>query len=263
MRKYLAILRGQMMRGLAYRSGFFISIVGNLVFIGVLYYLWRSVYSGRDQINGLTFDQTLLYVALGSTVFILLKTHVDWLMSFEIREGAVVIYLIKPVDYQMVMLTFSAGSSLLAAVIVTAPTIALLVWGLGIGWPIGVGTALAPLALILAFLISFCFDYTVGLSGFYTESMWGLGIVKDTLVVVLSGALIPLQFFPESLREILLWLPFQAVYHAPLMMITQPDRPLGVQLTALGVQALWAVALFGLTRLFYSRAIRVLRIAGG
>lgn len=263
MRKYKALIRGQIIRGMVYRTGFFASVLGNLLFIGVLFFFWRSVYSGREAINGLTFDQTLLYVALGSTVFAVLKTHVDWHMSSEIRDGEVVNYLIKPLDYQMVMLTVGAGSTLLAAAMVTAPTIALLVVGLGVAWPLGVGTALAPVALSLAFLISFCFDYAVGLSGFYTESIWGLATVKDTLVLALSGALIPLQFFPEPLRDVLFWLPFQAVYHAPLMMITQPDRPLDVQLSALGLQAVWVVVLFALTKILYSRAIRVLRIAGG
>lgn len=256
-------MRGQMMRGLAYRTGFFISIVGNLVYIAVLYFLWRSVYAGQDEINGLTFDQTLLYVALGSTVFVFLKTHIDWIMSYEIREGEIVTYLVKPLDYQMVMLTFGGAIALLGAVIVTVPTIVLLVWVLGVSWPVGVGTLLAVPALFLGFLISFCFDYAVGLSGFYTESIWGLGIVKDTLVLVLSGALIPLQFFPEAVRDVLYWLPFQAVYHTPLMMLTQPDRPIEEPLAAMAIQLAWAVVLFALSRLFYSRAIRVLRIAGG
>ncbi len=66
----------------------------------VAYFLWRSIYSQSATLRGLTFNETYIYVALGSAVFILLKTYVDWNMSYEIREGTIAIYLTKPMDYQ-------------------------------------------------------------------------------------------------------------------------------------------------------------------
>jgi ABC-2 type transport system permease protein len=78
-----------------------------------------------------------------------------------------------------------------------------------------------------------------------------------------SGALIPLQFFPDAMQRILLWLPFQAVYHIPLMMVTRPDQGWNVFLPMLLVQLFWTVALFIATRMFYNQAIKVLRVSGG
>ena len=100
MRSYLALLRGSYMVGLIYRFGFLFNIAGNIIYMSVTYFLWKSIYQGRDVLRGLTFDQTYIYVALGSAVFILLKTYVDWQMSFDIREGMVATYLIKPIDLQ-------------------------------------------------------------------------------------------------------------------------------------------------------------------
>jgi ABC-type uncharacterized transport system permease subunit len=61
----------------------------------------------------------------------------------------------------------------------------------------------------------------------------------------------------------LYWLPFQAIYHTPLMMITRPDQGLRVFLPMMLVQLAWAMILFFLARLFYNQAVKVLRIAGG
>jgi ABC-type uncharacterized transport system permease subunit len=61
----------------------------------------------------------------------------------------------------------------------------------------------------------------------------------------------------------LFWLPFQAIYHTPIMMLTRPDQSLDVFLPRLAVQLGWAVFLFIAARLFYNQAIKVLRIAGG
>ena len=81
--------------------------------------------------------------------------------------------------------------------------------------------------------------------------------------MLLSGALIPLQFFPGVIGKAMMWLPFQAIYHTPLMMVTVPDQPVEVLLSMLGVQAVWVVVLFAASRLFYIQAVKVLRVSGG
>jgi ABC-2 type transport system permease protein len=127
----------------------------------------------------------------------------------------------------------------------------------------GLGLFLFPISLLLAFLISLSIDYFIGLMGFYSESVWGLSITKEIIVTVFSGALVPLQFFPEAIQKVLFWLPFQAIYHTPLMMLTRPNQSMAIFLPMLAVQMVWAIVLFIAARLFYHQAIKVLRIAGG
>ncbi len=263
MRAYWAILRGSYMAGMIYRFSFLFIVLGNVAYLGVSYYLWRSIYAHAVVIRGLTFDETFLYIALGSAVFVLLKTYVDWNIAYEIREGIIATYLIKPLDYGLYSLFGALGYALMSLTAITLPTILLLtlVFRVSIQW--GVGLVLFPLSLLLAFVISFCCDYFVGLLAFYTESTWGLAITKEIFITVLSGALIPLQFFPEPLQKTLLALPFQAIYYTPLMLASQPALGWATCLPMLAVQLFWAVALFLLTRLFYDHAVKVLRVSGG
>jgi ABC-2 type transport system permease protein len=263
MRGYIAFLRGAMMVGVVYRLGFLFTILGNVVYMIVAYFLWRSIYAGSESINGLTFDQALLYVALGSTLFILLKTYTDWGMSHEIRDGTISVYLTKPIDYQLYNFFTTIGFSSTSLITVTLPTVVMLLLVFRIHVDIGIGFLFFPFSMLLAFLISFNFDYAVGLTAFYTESIWGISTTKEILVSVLSGALLPLQFFPEALQRILMVLPFQAIYFTPLMMVTKPVQEAGVFLQMLAVQAFWAAATFLLSRLFYNHAVKVLRVAGG
>ncbi|MBN2387747.1 MAG: ABC-2 family transporter protein [Anaerolineales bacterium] len=263
MRSYWALARGSFMVGLVYRFGFLFSILGNIIYLGVAYYLWRSIYQGAETLRGLTFNETYLYVALGSTVFILLKTYADWEIAYEIREGIIAVHLTKPLDLQLLMLAYSLGATLMNLAAITLPTVLILTLVFKVSIPLGLGLALFPLSLLLALLISFCFDYFVGLLAFYIDSNWGISMTKEIIITVLSGALIPLQFFPAGLQAVLRWLPFQAIYHTPLMLVTRPDQGWETFLPMLGVQATWAVVLVVLTRLFYGQAIKVLRIAGG
>jgi ABC-2 type transport system permease protein len=214
-------------------------------------------------IRGLTFNETFLYVGLGSAIFILLKTYADWYLHYEIREGIIAVFLTKPIDLQLYMLFTNLGSLLMNLMAITLPTAILLGFVFRVTIPFGVGLFLFPIGLLLAFLISFSIDYFVGLMGFYSESVWGLSMTKEIIISVFSGALIPIQFFPDAMQKILLWLPFQAIFHTPIMMLTRPNLGLDVFLPMLAVQAAWAVILYIAARLFYKQAVKVLRVAGG
>jgi len=263
MRSYIPIARATFMVGLVYRFGFFFTIVGNIVYLCVAYFLWKSIYGDTLVINGLTFNQAFLYVGLGSAIFILLKTYADWYISYEIREGVIANYLVKPIDYQIYNLFANLGSLLINLMAITIPTAIMLIGVFHVRVPSGPGLVLFPFSVLLAFLISFSMDYFVGIMGFYSESVWGLSITKEIIVTVFSGALIPLQFFPEQMQKVLYLLPFQAIYHTPLMMVTKPNQGMDVFLPMMAVQIFWAVVLFIGARLFYNQAVKVLRIAGG
>jgi len=263
MRTYLPIARATYMIGLVYRFGFLFTILGNIIYLGVAYYLWKSIYRYSDTIRGLTFNETFLYVGLGSAIFLLLKTYADWIIHYEIREGMIAVYLTKPIDFQLYALAANFGSLLMGLTAVTIPTALILAFLFKVRVAFGTGLFLFPISILLAFLISFSIDYFVGIMGFYSESVWGLSITKEIIVTVFSGALIPLQFFPDAIRNILFWLPFQAIYHTPIMMMTKPNLGLEVFLPMMLVQFGWAILLFLLARLFYNQAVKVLRIAGG
>src|SRR5919206_4639604 len=113
MRSYFPIARATYMIGIVYRFGFLFTILGNIVYLGVAYYLWKSIYKYSDTIRGLTFNETFLYVGLGSAIFILLKTYADWIIHYEIREGLIAVYLTKPVDFQLYALAANFGSLLM------------------------------------------------------------------------------------------------------------------------------------------------------
>ena len=263
MRTYLPVARATYMIGIVYRFGFLFTILGNIVYLGVAYYLWKSIYRYSDTIRGLTFNETFLYVGLGSAIFILLKTYADWIIHYEIREGSIATYLTKPMDFQIYALFANLGSLLMNLTAISIPTALVMAFVFKVKVSLGIGLLLFPVSLLLAFLISFSIDYFIGLIGFYSESIWGFSTTKEIIVTVFSGALIPLQFFPDVIQKVLYWLPFQSIYHTPLMMITRPDQGLNVFMPMLLIQLFWAIVMFLLARLFYYQAIKVLRVAGG
>jgi ABC-2 type transport system permease protein len=118
---------------------------------------------------------------------------------------------------------------------------------------------------VLALIINFNIEMLVAPICLYTESTWGINIVKETIVLLLSGATIPLAFFPEGLRRVVEYLPFRAVYDIPLTILLGKNGTDSLQgLTEmLGIQLAWCIVLTILGNLFWNHAVKRITVNGG
>jgi ABC-2 type transport system permease protein len=116
--------------------------------------------------------------------------------------------------------------------------------------------------VLLSIILLFFIEFIIGLCSFYTMNYDGVRFAKDALLLILSGALVPLAMFPDGLRQIFAWLPFQYLGSVPvnayLGVLSVPET-----LKALGVEVLWIIALYILSVLFYRTAIRKVVVQGG
>jgi ABC-2 type transport system permease protein len=129
--------------------------------------------------------------------------------------------------------------------------------------PTGLNTLIFPVSLILSYFIMFNIDFLVGLLCFYNESTWGMSSAKDSIVMLLSGAVIPISFFPETLKTIVNLLPFQAVYNIPLNTLISNKLGTGDYIKNFLLQLFWIILLFAINRLFYRKAVKVITVNGG
>jgi ABC-2 type transport system permease protein len=263
LRKYLFITRNSMMASLTYRAHSLVMLLSNAVYIVVVYFLWKAIYGGSSAINGMSFTDAFLYLSMAMSIFILMQCWTEWSMSNNILNGNIVVSLIRPMDYQVQLFFDQAGFMLINMLTTTLPSTLILVLAFHAPLHLGLNLALFLLALLLGFAISFCIDYLTGLFGFYTESIWGISMTKEVIVLLLSGALVPFAFFPEAIRQVLVWLPFQAIYNIPLRILLEPRLGAPELLSLLGVQAAWIAVLVLLSRLAFMRASRALTVNGG
>jgi ABC-2 type transport system permease protein len=263
MKSYFATTKGSLISMVIYRLNFFFMLLGNLLYMTIVYFLWKSIYRGAITIHGMTFNQAFIYLALAGSIYSFLFSGADWQISSKIIHGGISIDLLKPLDFQLLMLARTAGYSLFNFIVVTIPSVGIIFCIFGAEMHLGIGWIFFPLGIVMAFLINFAIDFAVGLSAFYTESLWGISITKAVIISMLSGALIPLQFFPQAIQKILQFLPFQAIYNLPLLMATTPNFEFAYYVQLLAIQGFWVVLLFTVCRLLYSRALNILTISGG
>ena len=112
-----------------------------------------------------------------------------------------------------------------------------------------------PLLLIsyfLAWLINFCTSALIGLAAFAFEEVAPLDWIYHKLLLVAGGVLIPLDFFPEWLREICQSLPFAYTIYGPARFFIDPSWQRFVTLI-LG-QLGWIIVMATLLTLVYRPA---------
>lgn len=259
--RYLALASAALQQRLAYRNAFLLGLLSQLLVVLSMLYLWRAVYAGRPTLQGFDWPELKTYVLLTFFSNVVLGWTSEMAIVSRVLDGSVAVDLLKPLDFQLARLSETLAVTLFEAVVVLL-VLALVALALGgIIVPTDARTlGFAVVSFSLGVLIKFGVVYLVCLLGFWTNNGWGLVNGRIALTQLFSGALVPLPFMPGWLESIAQALPFQAMVYLPstLYLGRQPDP-----WAALGVQATWAVALLGLGRLAFARAVRQVTIHGG
>ncbi len=264
MNKYLHVTKMTLMLGFVYRMHFFFTAVGNALYIMLIYFLWKAIYKNAEgTIHGMTFQQVFLYLACAASIFLLFRSYLEWMMSEDVISGRIIMNLLKPVDYQSMMLFSTSGFTIFNLITVTIPTFIVLGILLRNTFNFGINILFFLVAVFMAFLLSFIIDYIMGSFSFYTESIWGISIAKEAIVLFLSGALIPIRFFPGNMQVIMSCLPFQAIYNIPLSILTDSRLMVTDYISAIGLQCFWLVVLLFISRIFFKHALKMVTVNGG
>ncbi len=266
---YRMVIANQLKSTFTYRAHVLFQILASAAAIAIQFFLWRAVYSavegGVDSglIRGMSFNQTFLYVSLAATMGVLMRTWIDWEINGQIRSGDIVMFFFKPVDYHALMFSSAIGFMAGNFLTITVPGALVIFLVLGAKVALGWNLLFFALTLIGSCLLSFLFDFFIGTTCFWTQSIWGISAAKEVVILFLSGALIPLQFYPDGFMSVARWLPFPYMYNLPLTILTGTGAFSADWVRGTLIQLFWVVAVFLLVRGYYRFSLRKLVVNGG
>lgn len=263
--KYLCLTKGRFIEELTYRLGAIVTMVGNLIYLIIVYYLWKAIYASSSEkiVNGMSFIDTLIYVVLASAMFYFMECFLVWKMGRDYKSGQLIMDFIKPVDYQLNMFFYTAGGILFMCIVTFIPTFVIVYFvshcAIALRWNL----VFFIISILLSICLNFTINFSVGLLCFYTGSIWGINMMKEVIVSLLSGATIPLAFFPDWLHEFVDFLPFQAIYNIPLSILVNKSYTFRDYSNAILQQIFWLGIMIMLSRVFFIFAKRRLTVNGG
>ncbi|MDD2943132.1 MAG: ABC-2 family transporter protein [bacterium] len=262
---YYSFIRLSFLKMLAYRLRYVVGITTYLVFISVHYYIWQAVYSSSSSsvINGYTLPEMLTYVVVGWLARTLYHSNVDYEIDSMVRSGDVRNFLLRPLDFQGVMLSQAFGETVFRLFFFTVPTSIFLLQIFPVQAAVSTRAFVYFVcATAMSFVVLAAVNFVVGMLSFSFKSVRGIIMAKYHLVQLCSGLLLPIVFFPQPLRQVIEWLPFYTISYLPLQIYLGKIEGEAIH-SALLTQALWAVVLIVLGHFYQRREFRRLSIQGG
>ena len=265
MKKYLAFSTKAFQRTLTYRFELWMELFVNLLFMLVYVYLWKALYTEQGFVEGYNLNGILTYIVVSQTLLTFNFTlPVARIVEERVRTGEVTTDLMKPVDFQLMMLATAAGTSAHTALFNMLPKLLLFYGILRLSLPPSFLTvALFIFSVFLGYLILFSIQFIIGIFAFWLVEIRGINtLVVWGLSMLFSGHFLPLEFYPTFLAKIAAVLPFRAVIYIPTALYV--GQLTGSSLVGgLLIQLAWAIALVGLGRIGYRAAFRKLVVQGG
>lgn len=265
LKRYLALTRAGIIEALQFRLGSFVIVVGNLLYLIVVYFLWKAIYAsaGTKVVNGMTFSDTLIYLVLATALFNFMEMYAVWEIGRAIQSGKIVLDLLKPMKYRTYLFWSYSGSFVTNFFMTFLPTFIVVTAVTHGAVHLGLNLLCFVISVVMAIIINYSIDFIVGTICLYTESIWGINIMKQVIVLLLSGATIPLAFFPDGFRRAVECLPFQSIYNAPLSILLDADPEPKKLVTTLGIQLIWCVVMTAISKLFWKASLRRITVNGG
>ncbi len=249
---------------LTYRWECIFASLSGLLTVFVSYHLWHAIFAGASTIAPTySFASTFAYVGLSASILATFNTSAESVISRQIVSGDIIRSIVRPIDFHCSQISLALGTVALRSLFSLIPCLTLVILLLPPGWIEPRNLFLFALSLIGSFTILLHLDMLTGLIAVRTEAVWGIRLAKEYVVLICSGALIPIDWLPPSIAKVMLLLPFQGICHAPVRLLTARGLGAPEALSLLGSQLFWAVVLvFGL-RAAFRHMITQIEVHGG
>jgi ABC-2 type transport system permease protein len=243
---------------LSYRAEFWIGFLGSVLSqFGVAFFLWKAIFlaRGTDTLQGFSFESLMLYYLLVPLMERVVNGQEMGFMAGEIYEGGLTRYLLYPVSFFRVkymaklaqMTMFVLQMALVLGLFAALFRMPLPITPLSIAKTVPV--------VLLSGVMAFAMIATLETIAFWADNVWSLLVLNRMVSNLLGGALVPLAFFPDSVRAALEFLPWTRIVSFPIRCLLGEVGTLE-WLKGMGLTALWALAIAAVGTLLWRRGLK-------
>jgi ABC-2 type transport system permease protein len=253
---YLTRARTQIQSNFQYRVATYMWLVGMLAEPIVYLVVWTTIADQQGgSVQGITTGEFAAYYIVWTLVRNMNIVFTPYGWEWRIREGELSAALLRPLHPLHDDLAAFAGWKVVT-ILLWLP-IAVVLW-------IAFDPVLDPTLLEIgvfsvaiwgAYLLRTMLLTMLGMVTFWTTRVSALFELFLALELLLSGRLVPLPLMPDWAEDVANVLPFKWSFYFPIEALVG-DLSTNELLGGLAIQALWIVALTGLTLLIWRFAVR-------
>lgn len=262
MRTYIEFALKKFQNKMAYRLEFFMGIVNTAITIVVYLCIYKALYGGEAEIDGVTFQMvaTNFVISLGlSDAF----KYNEMFLQDKIHDGTITNEFLKPVNFVFRMLSENIGEGLFKIIFNFIPAVFFTLLYASLCPPKSILNLLIMLVSVMfGYLILWLISFIVQTWSFWLFSVWGIVTIKNVFVNILSGSLLPMWFMPAALRKIISYTPFESIYFTPVR-IYLGELSGSDLLSGMAMQLIWICILALIASVFWKNGVKKLVVQGG
>lgn len=262
MRTYVEFAFKKFQNKMAYRLEFFMGIVNTVITIVVYLCIYKALYGNLQEVGGITFTMvaTHFMISLGlSGAF----EYNEMFLQDKINDGSISNEFLKPVNFVYRLLAENMGEGLFKVIFNFFPAVIITGFYVKLSPPSSLpNLILMLLSVVLGYLILWLIGFIVQTWSFWLFSVWGIMTIKNVIVKILSGTLLPLWFMPEAVKKVIACTPFESIYFTPIQIYLGEINGME-SLKKLLIQVLWIGILGIIAGIFWKNGTKKLVIQGG
>lgn len=261
--KYSRLIDLNIKENFAYRADYLLNLFSALAMITVQYFLWSAVFSGQSQIQGFNFSDMINYIVVIWAIYSFINTQsVSYDIQNQLLNGDIGYDFLMPVNLYGYYLIRFYSQKFLNLVMIGVPVFIFSVVFFNINLISFLNIIFFLLSVQLSFFIAYNISFLVGLLSIFFKNIEGFIQLEKFLKLLLSGALVPLAFFPDWVEKISIVLPYRYVNYIPSLIFIGKINSDEI-LISIFIQLVWAVSLSLITSLFFRRIRNKVVIFGG
>ena len=262
-RVYKQIIKTGIIRSITYKFQVYSNILMQAIIMACAACFWKALFKNADSMKGVSVETMLTYTVISSVIAIILSSDVERRIMQSVVKGTVANDFIRPIDPFSIY--FAEDIATLISLLFQNVLPIVIIGSLIVGVPVpasGTSFLLFLLSIVMAFFINWFISVLFGMMSFTAIQMDAIFQVKKHLIRLLSGAIIPIWFFPDWLNKILSVLPFAYLYQLPLDIYIGKSTETEI-IRGLSVQFLWLVILLSAFLYFERRVYKKVLVQGG
>lgn len=253
MNVYTDIIRFNFLRFLAYPIELWAAVLKRVLTVGFLLLFWSIIANSSD--GAIELRPLVSYFLISSAIDDVIGVQglrFGKYLGGSIKDGSINNYLIRPLKVIPYLYSADTGSRSLSLIL------SVFTFGLGIAMnppATALSVAIFGAFMLLATLISLAFNIMIGTVYFHSPEATNFRLSFSHVLKVFSGALIPLHFFPEGLRQFVMLSPFPSMIYVPAVSLSQ-SGPGNLMAQSFFVGLFWAIALLAIAAAWWKKSIR-------
>lgn len=265
---YTPFINAGMQEMSTYRANWLFYILGDVLACFVSFFVWEAVFisNGGESFMGFDKSDMVVYIFMSFLTGQVISSGGTYNIGEEVKDGSIAMRMIKPISYNATFLFQEIGNKLMEIGVIFIPLVAgVEIYRFAVTGELKFDILKFLIYLVccvFAYAINFFFNICYGFTAFVFKNLWGSNMLKNTVVSFLSGAIIPLAFLPEVLKNVLICLPFSSLTYTPVMIYMGMYTGYELLFFA-GVQIFWAVVFWLLSKVIWKCVINRLSIQGG